>query len=291
MRKFLIPQLISMCNILVTGSNGQLGSQLRELASEYLNFNFFFTDKSMLDITLYKSVKEFIINNKINAIINCAAYTDVQKAENEFNLANAVNHLAVANFAELAKKYDIRLIHISTDYVFDGECDRPYNEFDITNPQTVYGQTKLNGELKMRKINPKQSIIIRTSWLYSTHGNNFFNNILLKASKNDKIEVVNDQIGSPTNAIDLARAILHIIPKLKNDQVEVYHYSNEGYCSWYEFAKAILNFYKKPVKLNSIKTNKLNAMVKRPKYSVLDSSAIKNKFKLAMKEWNENFIF
>ena len=224
-----------MNNILVTGGNGQLGSELKELASNFPDYNFLFTDVSNLDITAHKEVRLFVERNNINVIINCAEYTAVDKAESEHEIPDAINHLAVANFAQIAKDKNIKLIHISTDYVFDGTNNKPYLETDTPNPQSVYGKTKLDGELAMRKINPANSIIIRTSWVYSRFGNNFLKTMLRLAETRDEISVVADQIGSPTSATDLAKAILTILPMVHNKTVEIFHYSNEGLCSWYDF--------------------------------------------------------
>ena len=197
-----------MNNILVTGGKGQLGSELRDLAPNHPNYNFFFTDRSQLDITNHAAVDAFITKNEIDTLINCAAYTAVDKAESEPDLANAINHLAVKNMAEVAKAQQIKLVHISTDYVFDGTNYKPYVETDATNPQSVYGQTKLDGELAIQAVNPANSIIIRTSWVYSKFGNNFVKTMLRLAETRNELSVVADQIGSPTNAADLAEAIL-----------------------------------------------------------------------------------
>ena len=201
-----------MNNILVTGGNGQLGSELREIAPNYQDYNFLFTDVKDLDITNHSAVAAFVESNDITVIINCAAYTAVDKAESEQDLSDAINHLAVANFAQIAKDNNIKLIHISTDYVFDGTNHKPYVETDIPNPQSVYGKTKLDGELAMQQINPANSIIIRTSWVYSKFGNNFVKTMLRLAETRDEISVVADQIGTPTNAADLADAILKYLP-------------------------------------------------------------------------------
>ena len=225
-----------MSNILVTGANGQLGSELRELAPEYKNYNFFFAGVKELDICNHKEVANFIKVNQIGTVINCAAYTAVDKAEDDFELADKINHLAVANFAQIAKDKHIKLVHISTDYVFDGTNHKPYTETDTPKPQSVYGKTKLAGEQAVQLINPTNTIIIRTSWVYSKFGNNFVKTMLRLGKDRDELNVVADQIGTPTNAADLANAILTIVPKIKNERVEVYHYSNEGVCSWYDFA-------------------------------------------------------
>jgi len=274
-----------MYNILVTGGNGQLGSELKEIAHNYQNYNFLFTDVSDLDITAHYEVRDFIERNNINVIINCAAYTAVDKSESEPELSNAVNHLAVANFAQIAKYKNIKLIHISTDYVFDGTNYKPYTETDLPNPKSVYGQTKLDGELALQKINPADSIIIRTSWVYSKFGNNFVKTMLHFAESRDEISVVADQIGSPTNAEDLAQAILTILPKINNKSVEFFHYSNEGVCSWYDFAKAIFEIKGISIKVKPIESKQYPTLAERPFYAVLSKISIKKKFAIDIKHW------
>ena len=280
-----------MNNILVTGSAGQLGSELRTIASNFPDFNLLFTNRINLDITDHQAVKNFIKIYKINVIINCAAYTAVNKAEKEPTLADAINHLAVANFAKLSKENNIKLIHISSDYVFDGNSQKPYTETDTPNPQSVYGQTKLDGELAIQKINPANSIIIRTSWLYSKFGNNFVKKILSLAKTRREISVVSDQIGTPTNAADLAHAILNILPRLENKSVELFHYSNEGVCSWYDFALEIFKIRAIKTVVNAVKTSEFPTLVKRPNYSVLDKAKIKTFFDLAVPFWKDSLIF
>lgn len=279
-----------MNNILVTGGNGQLGSELKELAPNYSDYNFFFTDVKQLDITNHKAAKEFIELKNINTIINCAAYTAVDKAESEIKLANDINHLAVANFAQIAKDYKIKLIHISTDYVFDGTNHKPYLETDIPNPQSVYGQTKLDGEIAMKNINPANSVIIRTSWVYSRFGNNFVKTMLRLAETKDEINVVSDQVGSPTNAIDLAKAIMDIIPQINKETVELFHYSNQGVCSWYDFAKAIFEIKKIDIILNPIESIQFPTPAKRPYYSILNKKRIKEKYSLFIPYWRESLL-
>ena len=280
-----------MNNILVTGSEGQLGSELRAIAFMFAQYNLFFTNRLTLDITNYNAVKAFSETNNINAIINCAAYTSVDSAESQSKLADAVNHLAVANLAKIAKQNNIKFIHISTDYVFDGNSQRPYNENDTPNPQSVYGQTKLDGELAMQKINPANSIIIRTSWLYSKLGNNFAKKIIALAKTKDSLNVVSDQIGSPTSAVDLAAAIFTILPKIKNNSVEVFHYSNAGLCSWYDFALEIFRIKNIKTLVNAVKTSEFPMLVKRPTYSVLDKSKIKTRFDLEITSWEASLSF
>ena len=274
-----------MNNILVTGGNGQLGSELKEITPNFPDFNFLFTDVKELDITDHTAVREFVENNNINVIINCAAYTAVDKAESESELADAINHLAVTNFAQIAKDNNIKLIHISTDYVFDGTNYKPYIETDVPNPKSVYGQTKLNGEQAMQQINPANSIIIRTSWVYSRFGNNFVKTMLRLAETRDEISVVSDQIGSPTNAADLALAILTILPQIENNSLEIYHYSNEGVCSWYDFVKSIFEIKGITIKVNPICSAQYPTPAKRPYYSLLNKSKIKIKYILDINYW------
>jgi dTDP-4-dehydrorhamnose reductase len=279
-----------MSNILVTGSNGQLGSELKDLSSLYLNDTFIFTDVAELDICNHFDVKEYIVKNEINIIINCAAYTAVDKAEEQFKLSNKINNLAVKNFASIAKEYNIKLIHVSTDYVFDGTNHVPYQETDKPNPQSVYGQTKLDGELAIQKINPANTIIIRTSWVYSNYGNNFVKTMLRLGKEREELDVIFDQIGTPTNASDLGKAILTILPLIKNKNVEVFHYSSEGVCSWYDFAKSIFEIGGINVKVNAIETFQYRTAAKRPFYSVLNKSKIKNKFQIEIPNWKDSLI-
>jgi len=255
-----------MYRILVTGSNGQLGSEIRVLEKNYPAYVFFFTDVTALDITNKVAVEKFVTNNKINSIINCAAYTAVDKAESEVEVADKINHLAVKAMAEIAKKYDCKLIHISTDYVFDGTSYKPYVEKDIPNPQSVYGQTKLDGELAMQKLNLKNAIIIRTSWVYSNFGNNFVKTMLRLGNERETLNVIQDQIGTPTNAADLAKVILEILPKIENKEVEMFHYSNEGVCSWYDFAETIFEIKGLGYKVVPITTDEYPTPAKRPFY-------------------------
>ncbi|MDB4792837.1 dTDP-4-dehydrorhamnose reductase [bacterium] len=276
-----------MYKILVTGASGQLGSELQAIAGQY-DYVFHFKDSKELDITNYELFEQFVVDQNINVIINCAAYTAVDEAESESELAEAINYLAVEHMAEVAKVHQIKLVHISTDYVFDGRNHEPYIETDATNPQSVYGQTKLDGELAMQKVSPSDSLIIRTSWVYSQFGNNFVKTMLNCAEKRDEISVVADQIGSPTNAADLAEVILVILPKIKSEVVEVYHYSNDGECSWYEFA---INIFKKKnlkIKVHPIKSKDFKTRATRPLYSKLNNKKIKKRFSLDIKSWKES---
>ncbi|WP_178983470.1 dTDP-4-dehydrorhamnose reductase [Winogradskyella helgolandensis] len=279
-----------MNTILVTGGNGQLGSELREIACAYPIYKFLFTDVAELDITNHKDVERFITENNIQIIINCAAHTAVDKAETEIEISDQLNHLAVDNFAKIAKEKSIQLIHVSTDYVFDGNTCKPYVETDSPNPQSVYGKTKLAGEQAMQRINPSNSIIIRTSWVYSSFGNNFVKTMLRLGKEKTALSVIYDQIGTPTYAKDLAKIILDNLPKIKNKEVEIFHYSNEGVCSWYDFAKAIFEITNKNLKVDPISTAQYPTAAKRPFYSLLSKQKIKEKFEVEVPYWKESLI-
>ena len=275
-------------NVLVTGAGGQLASEIHAISQNHPKYNFIFTNRLQLDITHHEAVQEFIDENDIKVIINCAAYTQVDKAEEEPDLADAINHLAVGNLAQIAKNLSLKLIHISTDYVFDGTNRNAYLENDTPNPQTVYGQSKLDGEIALQKINPTNSIIIRTSWVYSKYGHNFVKSMLRLAKDRDTISVVSDQIGSPTNAGDLAQAIVKLIPQIKNDSVQVFHYSNNGVCSWYDLAKAIFEIKKLPTQVKAIKSSEYPTPAKRPSFSVLEKSKIKTVYGLNLLDWKSS---
>lgn len=278
--------LTTTYNILVTGSMGQLGSEIKELASKY-SYNFFFTDRNNIDITSKDSIKEFCQTNSINVIINCAAYTAVDKAQSDIENADLVNRKAVKKLSIVAKELNIKLIHISTDYVFDGKNFKPYVEEFQTNPQSVYGKTKLDGENEMRDINPLNSIIIRTSWVYSYYGNNFVKTMLRLGKEKEELGVIFDQIGTPTYAKHLALTILNIIPQIENHKVEIYNYSNEGVLSWYDFAKEIMKMAKLNCKINPIETYQYPTPAKRPHFSLLNKSKIKSKFNLEIPYWKD----
>ena len=274
-------------NILVTGSNGQLGSEIRELSSNY-SYTFFFTDRNNIDITSKDSIKAFCQTNNINVIINCAAYTAVDKAESDELNADLVNRKAVKKLALVSSELNIKLIHISTDYVFDGKNFKPYCEEFQTNPQGIYGKTKLDGENEMRDINPKNSIIIRTSWVYSSFGNNFVKTMLRLGREKEFLGVIFDQVGTPTYARDLALTILDIIPKITNEKVEIYNYSNEGVLSWYDFAKEIMRMAKLDCKVNPIQTFEYPTPAKRPHFSLLNKSKIKSTFNIEIPFWKDS---
>jgi len=276
-----------MLNILVTGSKGQVGSELQVLSKAY-DYNFFFTDRNSLDITHKESIENFVDDHRIDIIINAAAYTAVDKAEEDRTNADKVNHLSTKYLAEVVKNKHIKLIHISTDYVFNGENFKPYTEDNTTNPNGVYGQTKLEGEKAMQSVGPKNSIIIRTSWVYSSFGANFVKTMLRLGKERSSLGVMYDQVGTPTYARDLAQTILDIIPKIKNEKVEIYHYSNEGVLSWYDFAKEIMHMAKIECEINPIETKEYPTPATRPHYSLLNKAKIKKAFGITIPYWKDS---
>ena len=278
--------LTTTYNILVTGSMGQLGSEIKSISSDY-SYNFFFTDRNNIDITSKDSIKEFCKTNNINVIINCAAYTAVDKAQSDEINADLINRKAVKKLALVSQELNIKLIHISTDYVFDGKNFKPYCEEFQTNPQSIYGKTKLDGENEMRDINPKNSIIIRTSWIYSYYGNNFVKTMLRLGKEKEELGVIFDQIGTPTYAKDLAKIILDIVPQIDNQKVEIYNYSNEGVLSWYDFAKEIMKMAKLNCKINPIETYQYPTPAKRPHFSLLNKNKIKSTFNIEIPYWKD----
>ena len=279
--------------VLVTGASGQLGKSLnRFVENNILNHQFVFATREQLDLSNFKNVRRFIEKNQFNIIINCAAYTAVDNAETEKEQANLVNHLAVKNIAEVARDNYIKLIHISTDYVFDGSTLASYDETDNTSPLNVYGKTKLDGENAILSIMELNAIIIRTSWVYSEHGNNFVNTILILSQKKDKLNIVSDQIGSPTNAKDLAGAIVSIINNKKfyetDTPSEVFHYSNYGECSWYDFAKEIVSLSDTKCIISPIDSKDYPQKALRPKYVLLNKRKIQDYFGLEIHFWTDS---
>ena len=275
-----------MKHILVTGSNGQLGSELQSLAPAHdETCRFFFTDVAELDITDRQAVYSFVEQNRISVIVNCAAFTAVDKAESEPERCNLLNHIAPGYLAEAIASVGGTMIQISTDYVFDGTSCKPYKEEDITNPQTVYGRTKLAGEESVIRT-CAGSMVIRTAWLYSTYGNNFVKTMLRLGKERDKLGVVADQIGTPTYARDLANAILTVIEK--GIKPGVYHFTNEGTCSWYDFTKAIHRMEGiENCEVSPIHTEDYPVPAKRPHYSVLDKTKIKQTYELDIRWWED----
>jgi dTDP-4-dehydrorhamnose reductase len=279
-----------MAVILVTGASGQLGKELKVKSKNYFGYEFIFTDIDTLDITDGKKVREFVGKNFCDWIINCAAYNFVEKAETEYDKATQINSFAVKNLVDSIKGTDSRLIHFSTDYVFDGKSNVPYRETSVTNPLSAYGKTKLEGE-KFALQHPG-SMIIRTSWLYSEFGNNFVKSILNKGKVNEPLSVVFDQTGTPTYAADLADAVLLIISKVIRNQIAfnagLYHYSNEGVCSWYDFATEIIQESGLKCKVNPILSKDFVSAVQRPFYSVLDKSKIKENYSIEIPHWRSS---
>ena len=285
--------------ILVTGKNGQLGHSIQKIVSEDSSNNsqnkneFIFVGRDELDLSSEDNIANYFNGKgKFDIIINCAAYTAVDKAEEEQNLANQVNHLAVAQLAQIAKNRQAKLIHISTDYVFDGESDKPYTETDKANPINVYGKTKLAGEQALKENMPIDAIIIRTSWVYSEYGNNFAKTILRLGKERDEINVVSDQIGSPTYATNLAEVILNIINNKdyqdKKQSTEIYHYSSEGEISWYDFTKEIFKLSKVDCKVNPIITERYPTPAQRPRNTLMGKDKISTKFSTIIPFWKES---
>ncbi|HQV59287.1 MAG: dTDP-4-dehydrorhamnose reductase [Chitinophagaceae bacterium] len=269
--------------ILITGSNGQLGKELKRLENSFPQFNFIFLSREDLPIHHYELVRNFFKGYQPQFLINCAAYTAVDRAESEKELAFQVNGESVGVLAAVCKEYQTKFIHISTDYVFDGTATVPYKEDSLTNPQSVYGASKLEGEKEALRFNP-DSIIIRTSWVYSEFGKNFVKTMLKLMNEREELNVVSDQFGSPTYAADLAEAILQIISS-GQWHPGIYHYSNEGKISWYEFAVAIKALSGNVCKVNPIPTSQYPTPAKRPAYSVLDKTKIQSAFSVRIKDW------
>lgn len=276
-----------MDKILVTGSNGQLGSELRVLSEAYDAY-FVFTDIQDLDITDKVAVQDFLVRQEITVIFNCAAYTAVDKAEEDFVTADKVNHVAVRYLAESAKLLGIKMIHVSTDYVFDGQSFLPYQEGDKTDPKSVYGMTKRAAEDAMVGLQIPNSVILRTSWVYSTFGNNFVKTMRRLGAEKDQINVISDQIGCPTYARDLAQCMLEILPKISNLETEIYHFSNEGVSSWYDFAVAIMEISGLTCTVNPIPSSQYPTPAQRPFYSVLNKSKIKSHFGVEIPHWRNS---
>jgi len=277
--------------VLVTGSSGQLGQSLQHIAPNHKAIQFVFCTSSDLNITDIAQCHAVFEQYQPDYCINAAAYTAVDKAESEPEKAYAINVTGAKNIAEVCKAYNTVLLHISTDFVFDGRKKSPYNEEDLPNPTGVYGQTKLDGEIEVQQAWEKH-FIIRTSWVYSQFGNNFMKTMLRLASERDTISVVNDQIGTPTYAVDLANALVQLMgvdnQQPINHNFGIYNFSNEGQCSWYDFAKKIFEVNNIQIDLKAIPSSSFPTPAKRPKYSVLDKNKIKKTFHLNIKTWEES---
>jgi len=269
--------------IVVTGGNGQLGKELQEISSSYPQFEFYFLTREDMPIDQFELVRNYFSALKPAYCINCAAYTAVDKAESEKNLAFLINGEAAGVLAAICKEYDTKFIHISTDYVFNGEATYPYTENFPTDPINVYGASKLEGERNAMQFNP-DSIVIRTSWVYSSYGKNFVKTMMRLMNEKDEIKVINDQVGSPTYAADLAEVILQIIPDWKPG---IYNFSNEGIITWYEFAVAIKEIINCPCDIKPIITAEYPTPARRPGYSVLDKTKIQETFDVQLKNWTE----
>lgn len=269
--------------IVITGSNGQLGSELQEILKSHSDKDCVFLDRSQLPLDEPAKIGEVLANLDPDVIIHAAAYTAVDKAESEETLADTVNHLASSEIAKYAAANKVKLIAISTDYVFDGTSSQALKEDAAVDPINVYGLSKLRGEEAIQRIEPN-AIIIRTSWVYSIYGNNFVKTMIRLMTEREEISVINDQVGSPTYAYDLANAIVSIIES-KDWKPGIYHYSNEGEISWFDFASAIKEIKQFGCKINAIPTTAYPTPAKRPKFSLLDKSKIKSDYNLQIPEW------
>ncbi len=275
-----------MKNILVTGSKGQLGNEMQIIAKKEFDFIYFFTDVDELDITNVDAIDNFVAGNKIDYIVNCAAYTAVDKAETDFEVCYKINAQAVKNIAEVAKKHNLKVIHVSTDYVFNGENFKPYTEEDKVCPVSVYGKSKLEGEKALFET-MQEAVVIRTSWLYSSFGNNFVKTMMKLGAEREALNVIFDQVGTPTYAADLAEAIVTI---LKSDDFipGIYHFSNEGVCSWYDFAIKIHQLAGIKCIVRPIESKEYHFPTPRPHYSVLNKAKIKKTYGVDIPHWEKS---
>jgi dTDP-4-dehydrorhamnose reductase len=281
-----------MAVILITGANGQLGNELKVVSKNFYGYNFIFTDINNLDITNYDRTSEFIKKAGPSWIINCAAYNLVDKAESEPHQAMLINGVAVRNIAEAIMGTECRFIHVSSDYVYDGKSNVPYNENVSANPLSAYGRSKLEGE--GFALQHHGSMVIRTSWLYSSYGNNFVKTILRHGAEKESLNVVFDQTGTPTYAADLAEAIMNIISGVIRNQLAlnsgVYNYSNEGVCTWYDFASEIIREAGLPCKVLPVLSKEFKQVAQRPSYSVMDKNKIKENYGLSIPHWRTSLL-
>lgn len=278
-----------MKTLLITGSKGQLGNEMQIAAKNYPEFKFIFTDVEELDICNKTALQYFVAENGVDYIVNCAAYTAVDKAEDDAELCYKINRDAVRNIAEVAGENGLKVVHISTDYVFDGTNHIPYTENDAVCPATIYGKSKLDGENILQQIISRQAIIIRTSWLYSSFGNNFVKTMLKLGGEREKLTVIFDQIGTPTYAAELANVILKVISH-KEFVEGIYHFSNEGVCSWYDFTKSIHRLANIQCDVQPIESKDYPTRTPRPNYSVLNKAKIKLVYGLTIPHWEESLV-
>ena len=276
-----------MRSYLVTGSTGQLGQCFQEVANEFPDINLFFASRNEVDITRPETIANLYRKNPFVGIINCAAYTNVDRAENEQESTLKINTEGLQNLIDFAKIRNLSIINFSTDYVFDGESSEPYQEKSITSPIGVYGKSKLQGEILLSKESSK-NVTIRTSWVFSSFGKNFVKTITRLAKEKSAIKVVHDQWGKPTYGIDLARTVLKLISNNTIYTFPILHYANQGVCSWKEFAEAIVNELECKTIIQGITTSAYPTIAKRPKYSILDTERIENKLGVAIPTWQES---
>lgn len=275
-------------NILITGANGQLGNEMRRVSAVSFN-HYIFTDVAELDITNPDAIRKMVNDNHIEIIVNCAAYTNVDKAEDDYEMADLLNNKAVENLAVAAKEVDATLIHVSTDYVFQGDRNTPCCEDWETNPLGVYGKTKLAGEQSLQRVGCKY-LIFRTAWLYSSFGKNFVKTMQQLTADRDSLKVVFDQVGTPTYARDLADVIFKVIEEEQFDKHGIYHFSNEGVCSWYDFAKEICDLSGNTCDIQPCHSDEFPSKVKRPHFSVLDKTKLKSAFNIKVPYWKDSLI-
>ncbi|MBQ2376685.1 MAG: dTDP-4-dehydrorhamnose reductase [Bacteroidales bacterium] len=275
-----------MKNVLVTGAEGQLGLSLKKIAGNFPQYNFIYTDKDNLDICNEQELKAFFENNSIYCVLHFAAYTAVDKAEDEESLAEKINSEASLNIAKICAKHKARLVYISTDYVFEGKDCKPHSPQESTNPLSVYGKTKLKGEENCLKNNPL-TFVIRTSWLYSEFKSNFVKTMINLSQTKEELNVIYDQIGSPTYARDLAEFSIRVIEHINTNRI--LHFSNQGVCSWYDFArKAIELWGEKQIRINPILTSQYHTKATRPKFSVFDKSESEKLLDIKIPHWEES---
>ena len=272
--------------IVITGASGQLAQCIKHLHASF-NYDFHFLDRSEFDITNKESISNTLDLLKPDVIINTAAYTQVDLAETESIQAHAINHYGVLNLAAFSAEKNISLIHISTDYVFDGNASQPYTESDSTSPQTVYGKSKLEGENALKNSGVAAYWIIRTSWLYSIYGKNFFKTILKLAESRDELSVVNDQTGTPTQAMDLAEFLLQYVPHINSKNSGTYHFVNSGQGTWFDFAKEIIFKHSPRTQVQPVTSDQYPTAARRPKYSVLDNTKVQNTFEFKIRDWRD----